>query len=170
MATRTTKQPKPHSDLIASQFFAQCFCAYLECSAEMQEVIRDMTLIVNDPEADDDERQAALATMAEALFPSGVNGSLGVDLEESEEMDTDEGKAILASMDQEEETFAERLFSLLKQRGMTQSDLAAAIGVRQPAISMMLARNCRPQRRTVKKIAEALEVAPESLWPGFKEE
>ncbi len=51
---------------------------------------------------------------------------------------------------------------------MSQVELAAAIGVGQPAISMMLSRNCRPQRRTVECIARALEVTPNDLWPGFR--
>jgi transcriptional regulator with XRE-family HTH domain len=49
---------------------------------------------------------------------------------------------------------------------MTQEQLAAAIGVGQPAISMMLNRNCRPQARTVKKLADALGVEIEELWLG----
>ena len=47
---------------------------------------------------------------------------------------------------------------------------AAAIGVGQPAISMVLTRNCRPQRRTVEKIAKALDVSAEEVWPGFTKE
>ena len=50
---------------------------------------------------------------------------------------------------------------------MTQEQLAAKIGVGQPAISNMLNRQCRPQRRTVKRLATALDVSPEDLWPGI---
>jgi hypothetical protein len=32
---------------------------------------------------------------------------------------------------------------------------------------MMLQRQCRPQRRNVARMAEALEVPPDTLWPGF---
>lgn len=49
---------------------------------------------------------------------------------------------------------------------MTQDQLAEKIGVGQPAISMMLKRQCRPQKRTVQRLAEALGVAAEELWPG----
>ena len=73
-------------------------------------------------------------------------------------------------MEREEATFAERLAALLEAKDMTQERLAEAIGVGQPAVSMMLNRNCRPQRRTVEKIAKALKVSPEDVWPGFKKE
>jgi len=52
---------------------------------------------------------------------------------------------------------------------MTQSELGDRIGVGQSAISMMLSRNCRPQKGTVKKIADALEVQPSDLWPAYEE-
>jgi len=48
--------------------------------------------------------------------------------------------------------------------------LAEKIGVGQPAISMMLQRQCRPQKRTVMRIAEALGVSAEELWPNTKEQ
>jgi transcriptional regulator with XRE-family HTH domain len=48
---------------------------------------------------------------------------------------------------------------------MTQAQLADKLGLGQPAISMMLQRNCRPQKRTVVRLADALGVAPEELWP-----
>ncbi|MGA7500029.1 MAG: helix-turn-helix domain-containing protein, partial [Isosphaeraceae bacterium] len=70
-------------------------------------------------------------------------------------------------MDLEEETFANSLVGHMKAKGISQVELAAAIGVGQPAISMMLSRDCRPQRRTVEKLARALGVPPNDLWPGF---
>ena len=36
------------------------------------------------------------------------------------------------------------------------------------AVSMLLSRQSRPQRRTVERFARARGVAPEDLWPGFK--
>jgi len=67
------------AELIASEAFARVFRAYIECSDAAQEAIRDMVEIVNDPETTTDERDAALLTIAEALFPSP-----GADLEECE--------------------------------------------------------------------------------------
>jgi lambda repressor-like predicted transcriptional regulator len=127
-----------------------------------------MATIANDPEATPEERDDAIATIAEALFPDGDDGSLGVDLEASESQDAlGPEKAVLDAMDAEEATFSDRLAALLRDKQVTQVQLAEQIGVGQPAISMMLARKCRPQRRTIKKIAGALGVAPEDLWPGF---
>src|SRR5690242_20119616 len=72
-------------------------------------------------------------------------------------------------MDREEAVFAERLRELMEAKGMTQAELADKLGIGQPAISMMLNRACRPQRKTVIDIAQALEVPPEDLWPDFSQ-
>jgi hypothetical protein len=151
-----------------SQLFATCLCAFRECSDEIQAMILEMASIANDPEATPEEREAAVATIAEALFPAGDNEFLGVDLETSELLDAGgPEKSILDALDAEEATFSDRLAALLRDKQVTQVQLAELIGVGQPAISMMLARRCRPQRRTIKKIAGALGVAPDELWPGF---
>src|SRR5438132_8933211 len=126
-------------NLIASEAFAKCLCAFYECSEEMQQVIVEMAKIANDSEATTEEREAAIATIAEALFPSGVQSALGIDLEESESLETEEGKATLEEMNQEEATFADRLTALLEEKGVTPSELASAIGVGPSAISLMLA-------------------------------
>ncbi len=104
-----------------------------------------------------------MGTISEALFPSPSH-----DLEELEKKAAPQDKTILDRMDHEEATFAERLAILMEKRNMTQEELGAAIDVGQSAISMMLARDCRPQRRTVEKLARALRVSPEELWPGVK--
>src|SRR5690606_36514504 len=122
---------------------------------------------VNDDEAEEDEKDAAMSTIVEALFPSKHNGELGIDLEKCEQFATPEVRKVIDEMNVEEATFAERLQGLMDAREMTQADLAKAIGVGQSAIAMMLSRNCRPQRRTVTKIATALQVSVEDLWPGF---
>ena len=137
-----------------SQLFATCLCAFRECSDTIQDVVVEMAAIANDPEATPEEREAAVATIAEALFPSGDNESSGVDLEDAESLERHgQGKAVLDELDDEESSFAERLAALLEKEQMTQVQLAEMIGVGQPAVSMMLSRSCRPQRRTVEKIA-----------------
>jgi lambda repressor-like predicted transcriptional regulator len=172
MTTATNQYPKRSKNdgnLIASRMFAQVFEAYLECSDEVQAAIRDMVRVANAPDATNDEREAAIVTIAEALFPSSHNGALGVCLEDCEKEAPKEVREMLRQMDRQEATFGERLTALLEARGVTQAELALAIGVKQPAISMMLSRGCRPQRRTVEKIARELKVAPEELWPGFND-
>jgi len=148
-----------------SEAFVNFFRAYMEASDEAQEVIRDMFCVINDKTTDDDECEAAYATLAEALFPISHNGDLGIcidDLCNEESEDFQEEAAIAA---REEASFSERLQSLLDKKGLTQSQLAEKLGLSQPAISMMIARKCRPQRRTVERIAQALNVEVELLWP-----
>ena len=53
----------------------------------------------------------------------------------------------------------------MRERRLTQADLAQRAGLSQPAISMMLARKYRPQRRTVRLLAQVLGVAESELWP-----
>lgn len=146
--------------------------AYLECSDEIQAGIRGMLEILNDPNTDEDDRNMTLITLADALFPDSRDGKLGMDLEESEELGagySEEKRTTLEEMDREEKTFAVRLRKAMETQGITQEQLAARTGVGQPAISNMLNRQCRPQQRTVLRLAEALNAVPEELWPGFKE-
>lgn len=144
--------------------------AYLECSDDIQAGIRDMLEIIHDPNTDNDDRNMALSTLADALFPNPHEGQLGMDLEESEKHGaeySEEMRITLEAMDQEEKNFADRLRHVMEQQKITQEDLAARIHVGQPAISNMLNRQCRPQRRTVYRLAESLGISPEELWPGI---
>ena len=146
--------------------------AYLECSDEIQTGIREMLDILHDPETDEDDRHMAIVTLADALFPNFYKGQLGMDLKESEAdaVEISDGlREIVSQMDDEEASFATRLREIMKQRNMTQRQLADAIGVGQPAICNMLNRECRPQKRTIHKIASALDVAPTELWPSLEE-
>jgi predicted XRE-type DNA-binding protein len=156
-------------EMTASRLFAQVFQAYLECDTRIQQVIKDMVAIINDPEADADDRAMAEATIHEALFPvrSPADGFLGVDLEEEEVRAHIEEAEVQAELDREEQTFACRVEALLEERDWSQGQLAEAIGVKQPAVSLLLSRRARPQRRTVEKIASALGVPPAQLWPEF---
>jgi predicted XRE-type DNA-binding protein len=166
----TMSRSRPASiDLAASQMFAHFFHAFLECDPSIQDVVRDMAEIINDPDTDADDRALALSTLHEALFParSPHDGMLGVDLEDEESHAMGEESEIQEDFNRQEDGFARCVEGLLRERNMTQGQLAEAIGVKQPAIAMMLGRKARPQRRTVEKVARALNVAPERLWPGF---
>lgn len=148
--------------------FAKIFQAYVEASDEVQEVIREMTAICNDPEATESELEAAIDTLIEALFPNNHNGSLGIEIGDLRDHQHGiEATEAIKELDRERSTFADRLAGVMKQRNLTQEALAEKVGIGQPAISMMLARSCRPQRKTVAKIAEALEISPEALWPRY---
>lgn len=144
--------------------------AYLACDEPIRGVVLDMLEILSDDDADSDDRNMALTTLGEALFPSRRSGTLGIDLaaSEKEEAERDpEMKRFTEEMDAEEASFATNLASLMNQRGLTQKELAQRIGVGQSAISNMLSRECRPQRRTILRLAEALGVEPARLWPAW---
>jgi len=98
-------------------------------------------------------------------------GELGIDLGDVKvlKLDGPEPSTFEQAMAEQEATFATRLASLLETQNISQQELAAKIGVGQPAISMMLARDCRPQRRTIQKLADAFGIQPDQLWPGYSE-
>ena len=64
--------------------------------------------------------------------------------------------------------FADRLRELMTTKCVTQQELSNRIGCSQPAISQMLNRKCRPQKNTIFKLAEALQVQPRELWPDLE--
>lgn len=135
---------------------------YVECSPTVQQVIREMIDVVNDSESDQDDIDAALATLFEALFPRAAS-----DICEFEDRayESPEFKEAARELDREQEEFAQRVRKLMKLNGVTQEQLANETGITQPAISNVLNRKARPQRRTVVKFAAALHVDPEELWP-----
>ena len=111
---------------------------------------------------------AAVREEVFAVAP-GREGIPGLDLEEAEKIapavDPSAGP-LLTEMDRQEATFAERLRAAMAEKGLTRAELAAKVGIGQPAISMMLKRACRPQRKTVEKIATVLDLKAEELWPS----
>lgn len=155
------------TNLLNAQLFATFYRAFLECDGEVQKGILEMIHLVNSVETDPDDRIMAIRTISEALFPEDDCGELGIDVEEADKgavENCDDGHIGLKELEEEERAFAQRLTDAMKEKGLTQKQLAERSGVGQPAISMMLSRNCRPQQRTVCKLAEALGVAPSELW------
>lgn len=151
--------------------------AFMECSDELREHALEMLEAMGDPDADATEREFAAITLADLLYPNTHEGDkrLGIDLTEAEKLARDPANmhaaesgsiAALDAMDAEEATFAERLVAVMKERNLTQTALAEKVCLHQSAISMMLSRQCRPQKRTVAKLAAALGVKPGELWPA----
>jgi lambda repressor-like predicted transcriptional regulator len=143
--------------------------ALKECDPELRVEAEELLSQLASGELDPYETQATCALIAEILFPNAdYNGLPGLDLVEAEQTAREEkpleAAPVLDEMDLQEATFAERLRNLMTERGVTQAALAAKIGIGQPAISNMLNRACRPQRKTVEKIAAALGVQPDQLW------
>jgi len=112
-----------------------------------------------------------MSTIADALFLRPHKQKYGMDLVASESEATEQVPALgreAQRMDEEEATFADRLRTLLERRTITQTELAERTGCSQSAISHMLNRNSRPQKKTILKLAEALQVAPVDLWPDLE--
>lgn len=165
-----TIEPRGNLDpnrMVSEDFANVLVRAYLDASDEVRKVIDTMSRIIADPQTDPDDRESCLDTLTEALFPCNHSGMLGVDLEAVRMVPRDGTSAasIEERMAQEEQTFATRLADEMDRKNISQTDLAIALGIGQPAVSMMLNRECRPQRRTVERIAKVLHVDPAVLWP-----
>jgi len=146
--------------------------ALAECSDSAREVVIAMIDLMQHASTTEAERKRASTTIADALFPRHeTDGGYGQDLVESETV-TAAVTPLLArevqKMDSQEAEFANRLRAVMDSRRMSQQELASRAGCSQPAISQMLNRNCRPQKRTILKIAEALGVTPCDLWPDIE--
>jgi predicted XRE-type DNA-binding protein len=138
--------------------------ALSECDEELRAEAIELFKQIASGELSDGELYATAALLAEILFPNADHKGLpGLDMVEAEGIGrkiSEEAASVLDEMDKEERVFADRLRTLMATKGVTQAQLAEKIGVGQPAISNMLQRECRPQKRTIAKIAEALAVAP----------
>jgi len=158
-------------EIAAIQAASPIVLAFAECDEELRAKVVELFKALASDKLDEEQRVATIALLAEILFPNaGRNGLPGLDLCEAEQTATQvnsEANDVLDRMDAEEADFAKRLRQMMEARDMTQAQLASAVGIGQPAVSMMLNRTCRPQRKTVARFAQALGVAPEELWPGI---
>jgi lambda repressor-like predicted transcriptional regulator len=137
--------------------------AFIECSRETRESVLEMAAIIMDRDSTDDERTIAGDAIMEALCPM-----MAADIpEDYRKAVKDNDAAIEANIEAEEHRFADKLRVQMAAKGVTQEMLAQRAGIGQPAVSNILNRRCRPQRRTVVKFAEALGVSPDDLWTGF---
>lgn len=134
---------------------------YLECSDEVRSVVRSMFAVLEHPQMTNEDRQRAMATIADALFVNPIERHDEVERRPSD-------AARLDQLDSQEATFAQRLRKILEQKNVTQEELAVRINCTQSAISKMLSRNARPQRKTILKMAQALSVQPTDLWPNLE--
>jgi DNA-binding XRE family transcriptional regulator len=112
------------------------------------------------------DRDRVEKSLAAILQVSGRKQQAGPVMTMDERL-TPAHQEMLAQMEKAEEAFAATLARLMAERQLTQAQLAEKIGVGQSAIAMLLKRRCRPQRRTIGKLAEALSVSVEELWPGY---
>jgi transcriptional regulator with XRE-family HTH domain len=146
--------------------------ALIECSDDVQHVVGSLLHVVKDPRTTPAERKRALMTIADALHlnPCEEDGQYGQDLAASEPYAAARIAPLAREarkMNAQEESFAERLKELMVAKQISQQELADRIGCSQPAISQMLSRMCRPQKRTILRLAEALNVHARELWPDI---
>ena len=134
---------------------------FMECSDEVQSVVRSMFAVLEYEHSTVEDKQRALSTIADALFlnPENGHGSYGMEPIVSNPLD---------QLHAQESSFADRLSKLLMEKNITQEELADRIGCTQSAISKMLTRNARPRRTTIFKLSEALKVEPTELWPQLE--
>jgi lambda repressor-like predicted transcriptional regulator len=167
MSTIIQDKSKSAADLMTANVraYVAIQSAYEQCSPEIREAIDEMLAIMKSPDASPDEKERAVFTIVEALFPN-----LAVDFLATCEAihHSPPAVAVRDAMRAEEESFAKNVQEIMKQRDLTQDALARLAGVGQSAISNMLNRHSRPQKRTVVKIAGALGVEPSRLWPGIE--
>lgn len=65
---------------------------------------------------------------------------------------------------------SERIFELLKQRGMTQKEFSEKTGIAQSTISDWKRKRTNPVAEKILIICEVLEISPEELLSGVEEE
>lgn len=131
------------------------------CEEELREEAILLFKQLASGELSPDEEFATTTLLAEILFPNDM------DVAEILNQDAAEADRISMEMDRQEASFANNLRKLMDEKGITQAELAEKLGIGQPAVSMMLQRQCRPQKRTVIRIADALGVEPSEIWPGL---
>ena len=146
--------------------------ALAECSDAVQQVVIRLLKVVKDHHTTPVERQRALMTIADSLFlnPDEEDGNYGQDLAASETYAASKVPPLareVQKMNAQEAKFAQRLRELMEAKRISQQELADRVSCSQPAISQMLNRMCRPQKKTILKLAEALNVQARELWPDI---
>jgi transcriptional regulator with XRE-family HTH domain len=143
-----------------------------ECSDAVQQVVIKLLGVIKSPDTTPAERHRALMTIADALFinPDETDGGYGQDLAVSESYAAAKVPRLareVEKMNTQEAAFAQRLRELMQAKRISQQELADRAQCSQPAISQMLNRACRPQKKTILKLAEALNVQACDLWPDI---
>lgn len=135
--------------------------ALAECSSAIEDVVFRMVSIVEDPRATPRDRQRALAVITDTLLPDTEDKGQRGQAASCSPSD-------IHAADSQEADFADRLRRAMSDKCVTQQELAQRMGCSQPAVSQMLNRKCRPQKKTLFKLAEALQVSPQDLWQDLE--
>ncbi|MDX1961955.1 MAG: helix-turn-helix transcriptional regulator [Pirellulales bacterium] len=165
--TQTISHVSPGNNVSVAPYdpreIAKFLTAFVECNREMQELALEMSAILSAEDSTDDERQLAADALLSALFPSITADELN---SYHQRLKSPAGIEASTALRSEQEYFSTRVKQLMAEKGITQEMLAQAIDVGQPAISNLLNRGCRPQRRTIERIANSLGVSCQEIWPG----
>ncbi|HEY1598860.1 MAG TPA: helix-turn-helix transcriptional regulator [Pirellulales bacterium] len=132
--------------------------ALAECNDEQQAVVSRMLSVVENSQSIPADRQQALLAIADTLGLQSHDSQSELELAAPHD----------AAVDTQQAAFALRLRELMESKRVSQQELADRVGCSQPAISQMLNRSCRPQKKTILKLAEALSVNPRELWPDLE--
>jgi lambda repressor-like predicted transcriptional regulator len=141
--------------------------AFFRLDARRKQEVQEQVACLKDPQSSQAERDCAKRMLATALRSTGGKYRAGPVMSREERFSAAHDE-LRAQLEKTEVAFAATLARLMAERQLTQAQLAERTGVGQSAISMLLNRRCRPQQRTLGKLAEALGVPVEELWPGFK--
>ena len=147
------------------------YSALMECSDSLRADSKRLMAIMDSPTPLLGDKVRAWYTLLDQfrLLPD-TEGRYGMDLVQSESGAAERFPALqyeVEKMDSQEAQFADHLRQIMKDKHITQKQLAERVECTQPAISQMLNRKCRPQRSTIEKIAMALQVDIRQLWPDI---
>lgn len=140
--------------------FAALLPLFLRCPPGLQRAVAEMAAVAADPSATEDERERACGAIAGALLCPGVRPLKG----ESRLLAIPPD--VRAALDRKQAEFARRLRGRREKLGLTQAQLAEKAGVGQSQVSMLETGRCRPSRASLERLAKALGVRPELLWPA----
>lgn len=132
--------------------------ALAECNDERQAIVSRMLEIVENTQSTPAERRQSLLAIADTLGLQPDDGPGDTDLPEPHD----------AAAGSQQAAFAVRLRELMEAKRVSQQELADRVGCSQPAISQLLNRSRRPQKKTIVTLAEALKVNPRELWPDLE--
>lgn len=129
----------------------------------------EMLRIIEDRDSSPEDRDRACRTIRESLSQAESSEIAGTSLTRPAQASLRETLPGLESkLDSQESSFWRKVLETLKAKSITQLQLADRLGITQPAVSQMLHRRCRPQRKTIMSLADALGVEPRELWPDLE--
>jgi transcriptional regulator with XRE-family HTH domain len=137
------------------------FLQSLALSSESQDLnVIHLVEIANRPDTPPSERQRVIDELAAKLFPESWS-----EPETLWEAEDESSAPIACAEDSHQAEFARRLQEIMTAKQISQRELATRIGCTQPAISQLLHRERRPRKQTILKLAAALGVSADKLWP-----